>query len=156
VRHEGKDYILAHPDNWRAQPNEQTGGVILAPPEGMRQGSKGGDVGYGAIVDYYQPKQANASLWQATDELVQQLRARDTRLRAGREMPREIRLGSRTAIVTTLHSDSMFEGETEVDRLVTVAHPRGLFYVVFVAPESEGVTAGRAFDQMLQSLRLNF
>lgn len=156
AQYQGREYSFSHPDNWKPFPNERTGGVIVAPAAGMQETQKGVSVGYGALVDYYQPKNANATLWQATDEFIQQLRAADPSLRAGREMPREIRLGNRTAIVTTLHSESLFAGQTEVDRLVTVAHPKGLFYVVFVAPESEAAQAGRTFDQMLQSLRLNF
>ena len=113
-------------------------------------------MGHGALANYYQPKQANLSLWQATDEFVSALKAADPRMRAGRDLPKVITLGGRSAILTTLYSDSIFQGQTEVGLLVTVAHPNGIFYVVLVAPESESQYATPAFDQMLQSMRLAF
>ena len=66
------------------------------------------------------------------------LKSADSRMRVGREMPREVSVGGKSAIVTTLYSDSIFQGQTEVDLLVTVAHPNGILFIVFVAPESEG------------------
>ncbi len=108
------------------------------------------------MLAHYRTKDANASLWQATDEFVSQLRSADPRLRAGREMPREIRVGGKSAIVTTLYSDSILQGQTEVDRLGTVAHPDGILYLVFVAPDSEGQYADDAFNQMTQSIRFRF
>lgn len=154
--YQGREYSLSYPDNWKAFPNEKSGGVILASPSGVQQTQQGISVGYGAILDYYQPKHPNATLWQATDEFIQQLRARDPRLRAGRDMPREIRLGNKRAIVSTLNSDSLFQGQTEVDQLVTIPHPKGILYIVFASPEGEAAVATRTFDQMLQSLRLSF
>ena len=154
--YQGKEYSLSYPDNWKAFPNEISGGVILASPSGIRQTQQGISVGYGAVLDYYQPKDPNATLWQATDEFIQQLRAGDPRLRAGREMPREIRLGNKRAILSTLYSESIFQGQTELDQLVTIPHPKGMLYIVFAIPEGEAATANRTFDQMLQSLRLNF
>ncbi|MGQ9636036.1 MAG: M48 family metallopeptidase [Bryobacteraceae bacterium] len=153
---QGRVYSLSYPDNWKAFPNEKSGGVILASPSGVQQTQQGVSVGYGAILDYYQPKDLNATLWQATDEFIQQLRARDPRLRAGRDMPREIRLGNKRAIVSTLNADSLFQGQTEVDQLVTIPHPKGILYIVFASPEGEAAVATRTFDQMLQSLRLSF
>ena len=43
-------------------------------------------------------------------------------------------VSGKTAIVITLHSDSIFQGH---DLLMTVSHPTGIFYFVFVAPASE-------------------
>jgi hypothetical protein len=130
--------------------------VTIAAPSGVQQSQNGVCVGYGTILAYYRPKDANATLWQATDEFVSQLRAADPRMRAGREMPRETRVGGKSAIVTTLYSDSVFQGQTEVDRLVTVAHPNGMLYLVFIAPDSEAQYANGAFDTMLQSVRFSF
>ena len=59
-------------------------------------------------------------------------------------------------VLTTLRSASIFQGQTELDQLITVSHPDGVFYLVLVAPESERQYADRAFDDMLQSLRFNF
>jgi beta-barrel assembly-enhancing protease len=155
-QYQGKDFSLSYPDNWKPFTGQDASGVTIAAPSGVQQSQNGLSVGYGVIQAYYRPKQANASLWQATDEFVSQLRSADPRMRAGREMPREVRAGGKTAIVTTLYSESMFPGQTEVDRLVTVAHPNGILYLVFVAPESEGTYASGAFDRMLQSIRFSY
>lgn len=58
--------------------------------------------------------------------------------------------------MTTLYTDSIFQGQTEVDRLVTVNHPDGILYVVFVAPASEAQYVDKAFDQITHSIRFGF
>jgi len=155
-QYQGKDFSLSYPDNWKPSAGQDSSGVTIASPSGVQQSQSGTTVGYGAIQGYYRPKVANPSLWQATDEFVSQLRSADPRMRAGPEMPREVTFGSKSAIVTTLHSDSIFQNQTEVDLLVTVAHPDGILYLVFVAPESEGQYANGAFEQMIQSMRFRF
>jgi len=155
-QYQGKDFRLSYPDGWKPFANQDSSGVTIAPPSGIQQSPNGVSVGYGTILSYYRPKAADASLWQMTDEFVSQLRAADPRMRAGREMPREIRVGGKSAIMTTLYADSIFQGQTEVDRLVTVAHPNGILYLVFVAPASEGQYANGTFDRMIQSVRFSF
>lgn len=125
-QYEGKDFSLSYPDNWKTFAGQDSTGITIASPSGVRQSQSGVTVGYGAIQGYYRPKAANASLWQATDEFVSQLRSADPRMRAGRDMPREVTFGGKSAIVTTLYSDSIFQNQTEVDLLVTVAHPDGI------------------------------
>ena len=154
-QYQGKDFSLSYPDNWKPFASQNSSGVMIAPASGIQE-SEEALVGYGAIVNYHRPKEANASLWQATDEFLSLLKSADPRMRAGREMPREISLGGKSAIMTTLYSDSIFRGQTEVDLLVTVAHPNGILYIVFVAPESEGQYANGAFEQMMRSVRFRF
>jgi hypothetical protein len=154
-QYKGRDFSVSHPDNWRTFTSQNSPGVTIAPPSAV-QDSAGAAVGYGAVFNYYKPQMANASLWQATDELVSLMRASDPRMRVGRDMPREISFGGKAAIMTTLYSDSIFQGQTEVDVLVTVPHPNGILFMVLVSPESEGQYANRAFDQMLQSMRFSF
>ncbi len=151
----GRDFSIAYPDNWKPYTSQNSPGVTIAPVSAIQE-SEEAVVGYGAVVNYYSPRQANAGLRQATDEFVSALRSADPRMRAGREAPREIAFGGKNAILTTLYSDSIFQGQTEVDLVVTVAHPNGILFVVLVAPESEGQYANRTFDQMLQSMRFGF
>jgi hypothetical protein len=40
-----------------------------------------------------------------------------------------------------------------VDQLVTVARPQGLWYLVFISPQSEARDIQPVFDQMLRSVR---
>ncbi len=155
-QYQGRDFSLSYPDNWKPSPSQNAQGVTIAPPSGVQESAQGTAIGYGAIINVYRPKDPKGSLWQATDEFIAQLRASDPKLRAGREMPREVRAGGKSAILSTLNSESIFRGQTEVDLVITLAHPDGMMYVVLVAPEGEAQYANRAFDQMLQSLRFRF
>jgi hypothetical protein len=65
-------------------------------------------------------------------------------------------IGGKSAVVTALYSDSIFQGQTEVDLLVTMAHPNGILSIAFVAPESERQYSNDAFEQMIQSMRFRF
>ncbi len=154
-QYQGKDFSLSYPDNWKPFTSQNSPGVTIAPPSGIQE-SEEAIVGYGAVLNYYKPKEANASLRQATDEFVSVLKSADPRMRTGQEMPREVALGGKSAMVTTLYSDSIFQGQTEVDLLVTLAHPNGILFIVFVAPESERNYANDAFEQMIQSMRFRF
>ncbi len=154
-QYRGRDFSVSHPDNWKVFTSPNSPGVTIAPLSAIFE-SEEAAVGYGAVVNYYQTRRANASLRQATEELVAAMRSADPRMRAGREAPREVTFGGKNALVTTLNSDSIFQGQTEVDLLVTMAHPSGIFYIVFVAPESEGRYANDAFEQMIQSMRFGF
>ena len=155
-QYQGKEFRISHPDNWRPVVSQDSSGVTIAPPSGMQQAQNGASVGYGAILSHYRPQTTNASLWQATDELASQLRSTDPSMRAGRETPRETRVGGKNAIVTALSSNSIFQGQTELNRLVTVAHPNGILYLVFIAPDGERQYVDRVFDQMLQSIQFTF
>jgi len=153
---QGKEFRISYPENWQTAPSQDNSSVTIAPSSGVQQGQNGLSVGYGAIVAFYKPQNANVSLWQATDELISQLRGGDPSMRAGRDMPVETRVGGKSAIITSLYANSIFQGQTEVDRVVTVAHPNGIMYIVFIAPDSERQYVDRAFNQMLQSVQFSF
>jgi beta-barrel assembly-enhancing protease len=155
-QYQGKDFSLSYPDNWKTLPAQDSSSVTIAAPSSIQQSQNGVNVGYGAILAYYKPKDASATLQQATEEFVSQLRSADPRMRTGQEQQREVNFSGKSAIVTTLYSDSVFQNQTEVDLLVTLAHPNGIFYIVFVAPQSEGRQANDAFEQMILSMRFSF
>jgi hypothetical protein len=155
-QYRGNDFSLSYPANWKQYAAQDGSGVTIAAPSGVQESQNGVAVGYGLVQGYYRPKQASASLKQATAEFVQSLRAADPRMRAGSAAAKQTRAGGKAAMVTTLYSESMFPGQTEVDRLVTVQHPNGILYLVFVAPESEGSYANSAFDRILRSMRFSF
>jgi len=153
---QGKDFSLSYPDNWKPYTSRNSPGVTIVPPAAIQESEQGAVIGYGAILNVYQPRNARSSLSQATEEFVSQLRAADPQIRAGQEAPREVLIGDKRAILTFLRTASIFPGQTEVDVLVTFPHPNGILYMVLVAPESEEQYANRAFDEMLQSLRFRF
>jgi hypothetical protein len=155
-QYQGKEFSLSHPDNWKPFNSQNSAGVTIVPPAGVQDSQEGTIVGYGAILNYYKPRQANASLAQATNEFVSQLRSADPRMRVSQEAPKEVSFGGKNGLLTTLYSDSIFPGQTEVDLLVTVPHPNGILFIVCIAPEGEGQYSTRAFDEMLHSMRFSF
>ena len=68
---------------------------------------------------------------------------------------RSLKVNGDSAFVTTLNASSPFEGETEIDQLVTVLRPEGLWYLVFISPQSESRDIQPVFDQMLRSVRFS-
>jgi hypothetical protein len=44
-------------------------------------------------------------------------------------------------------------GGTEQNLLLTVAHPQGLFYMIFIAPENQYNNLQPAFERMANSIR---
>jgi hypothetical protein len=117
-------------------------------------------IGYGAIVSYYFPQSDEIQLRRDTDklrtdtdDLVRQMQQANPEMRAG-EL-RSLKVNDYSALVTTLNASSPFQGETEIDQLVTVLRPEGLWYLVFISPQSESRDIRPVFDQMLRSVRFS-
>jgi Zn-dependent protease with chaperone function len=152
---ETEAYTMAYPENWQAFGEQGASSVTLAPREGIVQSRNGAAaIGYGAIVNLYQTRdRERIDLQHHTHDLINQLQASNPNMRDDGQS-RRARVDGQNALVTTLRSDSPFRGE-EVDLLVTVARPEGLFYIVFIAPASEYRQVQSTFDTMLRSVRFN-
>ena len=146
-------YAMVYPENWQAFGEQGANAVTLAPREGIVQTRGGGSaIGYGAIVNLYQPREnQRLDLQHHTHDLVTQLQASNPSMRMDGNS-RRMRVGNQNWLVTTLRSDSPFRGG-EVDLLVTTVRPEGLFYIVFIAPDSEFGQVEPVFNQMLRSVR---
>lgn len=144
----GREFSLSYPENWQAQPAAGAS-VSFAPPGGVVQN---GAIGLGAIANLRPVAGRVLDLGRATDALIEEFRRGNPSLRdSGRR--RRLRVDGAEALTATLESASPFGG-TEIDLLVTVAHPRGLFYMIFVAPQSQYAQHQGVFEQMLASVRL--
>ncbi|HTS47108.1 MAG TPA: M48 family metalloprotease [Bryobacteraceae bacterium] len=149
----GATFSLAYPANWQVQAGARGEAVTIAPREGMVAGAGGqSSIGYGMEVNYYVPEGRRAELQRDTEALIGRLERSNTEMHAGREA-RGIQVGGEPALLSTLYSRSLHHDEREVDVLVTVGRPEGLFYVVFVAPESEFDRAQETFEKVLTSIR---
>ena len=150
---ENNSFRMQHPDNWQAY--GQGNAITIAPQGGIvATGEGSGALGYGVIVsaaDPHNDRGTQISLEEATDQLVQDLRHSNTKMRVARRHER-IRLGNVQALSTMLTNESPLGGR-EYDWLVTVLRPEGLIYFVFVAPEREFDTYENAFRTMLNSVR---
>ena len=144
---------MGHPDNWRSF--GQGNAVSFAPDGGVVDDGRGNrSLAYGVIVNVFEPhndRDAQASLEDATDQLIEELRHSNPRMRVTRAHER-IRVDGERALSSVLSNDSPLGG-SERDWLVTVMRPEGLLFFVFVVPERELDDYNRAFELMLSSVR---
>ena len=137
-----------YPANWQGQQDKESGEVTLASPAGV----VGGGIGYGAIVNFKQT-QGQPDLSQATQQLVQQFQQRDPNLKVGGQA-QQLNVGGGQGLATRMQGPSAFTNNTEELVLVTMGHPKGLFYMLLIAPSSERQASQQSFNQMVNSLRL--
>ncbi len=140
-----RDFAIQYPSNWEV--HESGTQVLFAPPGGVGQNA----IAYGAMANVLDLEDSRMSLEQATDRLVNQMLQSNPGMR---EISRErARVGGRRAIAAQLSGRSPIQGERETDWLFTVRLPEGLFYVVFIVPESDYPAYQRTFQEMLDSIR---
>ena len=149
----GQSFSLEYPDNWLTSGDGRPNAVTIAPAPGVVEGSGGQTlVGYGLEVDYYSPPGRPVELNRDTQELIRRLRQNNSDLRIVRDA-RTIEVAGRPALLSTLNSRSPYAGGREVDVLATVARPEGLFYVVFIAPQSLFDQIQPTFEAVLRSVQ---
>jgi len=160
-RYQGRAFTFDYPGNWQTFGDPQSAMVTIAPSDGIVRDRNGKvSIGYGAIVSYYFPETDEVQLRRDTDklrvdtdDLVRQMQQANPEMRAAEQ--RSLKVNGYSAFVTTLNASSPFQGETEIDQLVTVLRPEGLWYLVFIAPQSESRDIQPVFDQMLRSVRFS-
>jgi Zn-dependent protease with chaperone function len=146
-------YSISVPNNWQAFGDQDSPAVTIAPPDALFRGGNGVQVGYGAMVSYYTPQVDRIDLQQHTAELIRHLQQSNGAMSV--QSRRNISVDGQNALLTTLSSQSPYRGEREVDALVTVPRPQGLFYMVFIAPRSEWRDAEPVFQWMLQDVHFD-
>jgi hypothetical protein len=146
-----QNFTLNYPDSWQTFGDNSGAMVTIAPQQGIVQGRGGNtQIGYGAVVSYFFPE-GSRNLRQATEELVHHLHANNPSMQSSGQQ-RSVRVDGHSALITMLSSSSPFGG-AEVDALLTVQRPEGLFYMVFIAPQSQFAQLQSTFDQMVRSIR---
>ncbi len=161
---------IRHPENWQVY--GQGDAMTIAPRGGLIDDGRGNQaMAYGLVVNVFDPRPdsagqqlqgagharasaEDAATWldQSTDDLIQQLRLSNRSMRVIRD-PDVIRVDGDRALSSHLSNDSPL-GDRETDWLITVAHPDGLLFLVFAAPDSDVQRYQGAFDQMLRSVRI--
>jgi len=145
---QGREFSLSYPENWQAWPDRRSAAVTFAPEGGILSD---GHVGLGVIANL-RVLSGRVELERATASLIAELKRSNPSLRETGRARRTV-VDGRAALLTTLESDSPFGGR-ETDLLVTAEHPRGLFYMVFVAPQEQYPSYQPTFEKMLAGLRL--
>lgn len=154
-RHRNRDFVLYHPDNWEPYGDPNSDSVTVAPQAAVLTNQNGGtDIAYGMIASYYYPEDERVNLQRDTQALVQGAMQANPGLRQNGE-PRQVRVAGRNGYLIPLVSNSPFAGERERVAILTVERPEGLFYMVFIAPESEWQAVQGTFDQVVRSIRFN-
>ncbi|MDQ6760474.1 MAG: M48 family metalloprotease [Acidobacteriota bacterium] len=151
----GNSFSFSYPDNWQVFGDDKSNMVTVAPQEGLIRGANNDvSVGYGMEASYYLPEGNNIDLAGDTRRLIGQLQQQNPGMRIAQDS-REVQVNGQRGLVTVLNSRSAYQGETEVDSLVSVPRPDGLFYMVFIAPRSEASHLNQLFSQVLSSVRFN-
>jgi hypothetical protein len=109
-------------------------------------------IGYGAILSYYKPQSNSIDLARDTQDLVEQLQQQNNGLQQSGK-GQTTKVDGITAMLTQLSNSSPFNGQREVDWLLTVPRQEGLFYTIFISPESQWSTMKPVFNQMIDSLQ---
>jgi len=138
VTFEGRSFSLRYPENWQVQRGDKPDVVTIGPRGGVLPEA----VGYGLQTNYFAGD---------ADGLIHELRQANPEMRVAREA-RSIDVDGQPGALNTLDSRSPYGGG-EVDVLVTVARPEGLFYIVFIAPKAEFEKAQPTFEGVLRSVR---
>jgi Zn-dependent protease with chaperone function len=150
----GQSFRLNYPENWDMLGAPGASMVTIAPKGALIAGPNNQtQIGYGMIVSYYIPQGGKADLNRDTAALVQNFMQGSSGLRRGKDPQRTVQVAGVKALMTPLESPSPYHGETEVDMLVTLARPEGLFYLLFIAPRSEWDTVTRDFNNILGSIQ---
>jgi len=148
------DFAISYPEDWQVF-GDQNSAVTIAPQSGVLQNA----VAYGMMINSYQPEDANASLDQATHELLATLRQSNPDLRAlGHD--ENIRVNGIAGKSVDLVGNSPLRDQSgrasqERDWLVALMRKDGtLLYVVSIAPDKDFEALRPTFEQMLKSLKL--
>lgn len=138
----GQGFRLTHPANWQAFGSESGMSATIAPPEGLVKTSAGVNVNIGLMVGYFSPD--TKDLTKATDELVQDIQAKNPGLRTLRGQRQSVTVdGSRGESLVLV-------GQSEMDTLIAVGRPEGLFYIICIAPENDYNNLQPVFRQILR------
>jgi predicted Zn-dependent protease len=148
-------YRLGYPSGWVVT-RTQTGGAIIAPPDGIRASRDGDDVNRGVMFDLFDISLPDRSLTleQATNRLIVFLRQRNQSLRTVPGAETQTLVSDEAGLRTVMIGKADVNGQPEVAWVVTRLYYQSLFYMVFVAPEDEFPTFQTTFEQMISSVRL--
>jgi beta-barrel assembly-enhancing protease len=145
-------FRINHPENWESFAAQDAPSVTIAPRGALIAGPNGQThIGYGMIVSYYLPQGSNVDLNRDTAALVQQFQ--QSGVRRTNEQPRNIQVAGQKALMVALESESPYQGEVEVDMLVTTVRPEGLFYILFITPKSEWGAVSKDFTTVVGSVQ---
>jgi len=144
---------LSYPANWRKYAKKND--VILVPVGGVIDSGNGqGALAWGMIagVSKLKDKNVSADTFRANTQKLLDSLQKENEAMVIDQGPSDFTVGGRPALSTLLHNDSP-AGGTEKDWVVTVIGPQGLYYYIFVAPESDYGRFRPAYQSILESIQ---
>jgi len=149
------DFHISYPENWQVF-GDRSSAVTIAPRNGVSRNA----VAYGVMINDFQPEGPNASLDQATHDLLASLHQANPDLREiGHD--ENIRVNGMVGKSVDLIGISPLQDQNgraaqERDWLVSFKRRDGsLLYLVFTAPDRDFGSLRPTFEQMLRSLTLH-
>ena len=143
--YKGKEALFSYPENWDVA-HAEGNSVTIAPKAGL----VGGGIGYGMIANIHESSASGIDA--KTQELVQVLIKENQGMKQSGN-PSRTRVNGADARVIPLESPSPYQGLREVDTLVVIERPRGLFYMVLIAPDRDYSNAQKVFNPIIGSIR---
>ena len=150
--YESPAYQLSHPEAWKVYEANDGVAVTVAPDDGILRDSKGTPaMARGLMAGVFEVD--GRSLQAATDQLIDDLRVSNPDLNPLRGQRRETRVSGRPAESVLLEGRSAIQGQREFVWLLTSETPKGLFYVILVAPENEYSQLREPYQKIVQSVQ---
>lgn len=152
--HQSSSFEMKYPENWEVFGDQGSSSVTIAPRATLVQ-DQGGQVhvGYGMIANHFFPQGNNKpNLQRDTQSLIQQLTSGNPQMKQTGNS-KSVKVGGQNGLLTPFESPSPYQNMREIDMILTVSRPDALFYVVFIAPDSEWANTQRAFDEAVAGLK---
>ena len=152
--HQTSLYAIAYPADWTAKPAQDGVSATLHAADGVVKGATGqDDIGHGILISFVKPQSNDINA--ATDELLKGITQGNPDLRANGSA-QSLRIDNYVARLTPFQGPSgLRKNEKENVLILTVMHPQGMFYGVFIAPQSRWRVAEPEYQQMMQTLRFS-
>jgi beta-barrel assembly-enhancing protease len=144
-----QSFEVSYPSNWKVAANPEADGALLAPQEGVTQN---GGIGFGVLIAVEPYKNRQPTLESETQALIQNLQKQQQMQVT--QQPQKRSIDGQPAYLTMMSSQSPLQGGgRELDMLVTVARPNGLWYMVLICPESAWGQQQGTFEKVVGSVR---
>jgi hypothetical protein len=147
------EFSFSYPAQWRAYWDGRSPQVTVAPPSALVS-HQGGNVaiGYGAVAGFYHPSTGAETLRSATYRLIRALIAHSPELELiPGSQPTEAENGQ--LLLVPMVRRSSLEADPEIQLVLTMMRPQGLFYFIGIAPASRSRDISGFSQAILQSLR---
>ncbi|MFN7937620.1 MAG: M48 family metallopeptidase [Bryobacteraceae bacterium] len=151
-QYSAKGLGFKYPANWEVFSNQQSSEITVASRDGIAETNGNAEIAYGAIIGLAQTK-SQVNLDNDTKAFLDRMVQQNKNMKASGEATKRFQVNGANALLNVFFGPSAFQGQREVDAIVTVAHPQGLLYMILIAPEGEYPKAQPFFDQMIQSLQ---